>query len=287
MSNTEEISVASSERPLRVADNGNNRTGGIRVFGFQSRLATDDFVLPAWIAFLCRSMFLVATLAIMVYSMQIVENSCLKLYSLDIYLPIILGVMTFNDILCLLLALQSARGVIWVTNNSIRKFVSPLFHACLIFGLGEIILVINGTIWISDALNSDCAKTPAEQTSMYVILGLIIFKWIGISVTLLIFIISLKDFWPICCCRSRSSGKRSRQVSKNILDHVTDPGEFWFNVFKRCCVASKKVDYFNDVADLINDAFEDDAFVPTDIAAALVSHFLACEAYCRLRPQME
>ena len=47
-------------------------------------------------------------------------------------------------------------------------------------------------------------------------------------------------------------------------------GECCFYIFKRCCVASKQIDYFNDVADLINDIFEDEAFVPTDIAAALI-----------------
>ena len=43
-----------------------------------------------------------------------------------------------------------------------------------------------------------------------------------------------------------------------------------FVTFQRCCVASKQVEYFNDVADLINDIFKDEAFVPTDIAAALI-----------------
>ena len=47
-------------------------------------------------------------------------------------------------------------------------------------------------------------------------------------------------------------------------------GECCFYIFKRCCVASKQVDYFNDVADLINDIFKDEAFVPTDLAAALI-----------------
>ena len=36
-------------------------------------LASDDFVLPAWIAFLTRVIYLTTTLAIMVYSMQIVK----------------------------------------------------------------------------------------------------------------------------------------------------------------------------------------------------------------------
>ena len=44
----------------------------------------------------------------------------------------------------------------------------------------------------------------------------------------------------------------------------------FFVTFQRCCVASKQVEYFNDVADLINDIFKDEAFVPTDIAAALI-----------------
>ena len=79
---------------------------------------------------------------------------------------------------------------------------------------------------IYEALNSTCEKTPSEMTAMYVILGLIIFKWLGIGIIILIVIGSLKDLWPICCCRSRSSGRRGQLGS--ILDHVTDPGKiFW------------------------------------------------------------
>lgn len=271
----EDISVASSVQPLQLSRTfqfDSKTKGGIRIFGCKSRLASDDFVLPAWIVFLSRLMFLTATLAIMVYSMQIVKTgpSCLKLHNLDIYMPVMLALMSANGILNLLLALQSARGVIWDPNPNARHWVSPLVHTSFMLGIIEIILVINGTIWISNALASDCAKTDAEQVSMYVILGLIVFKWLGISVTIIIVVISLKDLWPVCCCRSRSNGQRSGQLSSTILDHVTDPGECFFNIFKRCCVASKQVDYFNDIADLINDAFGDQEFVPTDIAAALI-----------------
>ena len=59
-----------SEVPL---NNQHLNRGGIKVFGLRSRLASDDFVLPAWIAFLTRVIYLTTTLAIMVYSMQIVK----------------------------------------------------------------------------------------------------------------------------------------------------------------------------------------------------------------------
>ena len=85
----------------------------------------------------------------------------------------------------------------------------------------------------------------------------------------------MKDLWPICCCRTRSNGERGNVYSqeeavKKIFNHITDPGECCFSIFKRCCVATKQVDYFNDIADLINEMFVDEAFVPTDIAAALI-----------------
>ena len=137
---TEEASVSSSQRPL------NNRAteslGGIKVFGFKSRIATDDFVLPAWIIFLSRIMLITATLAIMVYSMQIIKlgPSCIKLHSLDIYMPTMVALMSSNAVLNLLLALHSAKGVIWDPNVRTRRFVSPLFHVSLLLGLAEIIL---------------------------------------------------------------------------------------------------------------------------------------------------
>ncbi len=160
------------------------------------------------------------------------------------------------------------------------RWVEPIIHACLVLGIAEILIVLTGTVWIWRALKSDCAQTPAEQTSMYVILGLIVLKWVGIGITAVIVLFSLKDLWPICCCRSRSHGQRpslndasalSREnATEWIMQHVTDPGECCFYLFKRCCVATKQIDYFNDVADLIHDMFVDDSFVPTDIAAALI-----------------
>ena len=62
--------------------------------------------------------------------MQIVKlgESCLNKFSLDIYMPTVVGLMSFNTMLCLFLALSSGKGVIWDENPKSRKFVSPLFH---------------------------------------------------------------------------------------------------------------------------------------------------------------
>ena len=275
MSASEEDISAHSDQPLQPSRSVNR--GGIQLFGCRLRLASDDFVLPAWIAFLTRLGFLTATLAIMVYSMQIVKlgESCLRLHHLEYYLPISLSLMTFNGIIFLVVAINSARGTIWDANLNSRRWVSPLLHVICLLGLAEITITINGTVWISNALNSTCAKSSAEQTSIYVIFALIISKWIGISISLLIILVSMKDLWPVCCCRSRSNGQRGDIYSqedavKRIFSHVTDPGECCFYIFKRCCVATKQVENFNNVADLINEMFVDDDFVPTDIAAALI-----------------
>lgn len=123
MTDSEVFSVdsADSNRPLQ-----SNRTinrGGIKLFGCKLRLASDDFVLPAWIAFLTRLGFFTATLAIMVYSMQIVKlhESCLRLHCLEIYLPISLGLMTLNAILFLMVAINSANGSIWDHDLTSRR----------------------------------------------------------------------------------------------------------------------------------------------------------------------
>ena len=78
---------------------------------------------------------------------------------------------------------------------------------------------------------------------MYVILGLIIGKWIGISLTFIIVILSCKELW--CCCRSNSNDTEVQPSNQRILDYVTNPGECCFNIFKRTCVATKKIEYFN------------------------------------------
>ena len=49
----------SYERQLQSSPNINR--GGIKLFGQKTRLASDDFVLPAWIAFLSHVSYLIAT----------------------------------------------------------------------------------------------------------------------------------------------------------------------------------------------------------------------------------
>ncbi len=122
----EDVSNASSERPLSARGQRNREVakhGGIRLCGCVLRLASDDFVLPAWISFLARLGFLTATIAIMAYSMQIVKigPSCLNTHSLDIYMPLVISVMLLNEVLYLLLAVHSAKGVIWDGNRKSRR----------------------------------------------------------------------------------------------------------------------------------------------------------------------
>ena len=105
-----------------------------------------------------------------------------------------------------------------------NRWVTPLLHIICFFGLLEIIITINGTVWISNALHSTCAKSIAEQNSMYVILGLIVSKWIGIFISLLLILLSMKDLWPICCCHTRSNGERGdiysrEEAIKKIFNH--------------------------------------------------------------------
>ena len=47
------------ERQLQSSPN--IQRGGIKLFGLVLRLASDDFVLPAWIAFLSHIFYLIAT----------------------------------------------------------------------------------------------------------------------------------------------------------------------------------------------------------------------------------
>ena len=99
--------ISAPERPL-YHSNSNFKRGGIRLFGCQLRLASDDFVLPAWIAFLTRIFYLIATGSIMAYSMQIIKMgpSCLNMHYLDIYMPTAVGFMLANGILYLILAIH-------------------------------------------------------------------------------------------------------------------------------------------------------------------------------------
>ena len=125
-------------------------------------------------------------------------------------------------------------------------------------------------------MQSDCAHdNPAEQTSIYVILGLLVSKWIGICFTIMTIILSLKDLCSpsrLCCRKSpsdvnetlandagnstrvlQSEISQSSSVSVSILDYMTPPGDCCFTIFKRCCIASKQIEYFNDVGKMIDE----------------------------------
>ena len=52
-------------------------------------------------------------------------------------MPTVAGLMGTSTILCLILAFASSKGVIWDDNPKSRRFVSPLFHICLILGIGK------------------------------------------------------------------------------------------------------------------------------------------------------
>ena len=45
----------------QIQPSPNIKRGGIKLFGLETRLASDDFVLPAWIAFLFHLFYLIAT----------------------------------------------------------------------------------------------------------------------------------------------------------------------------------------------------------------------------------
>ena len=104
--------------------------GGIKLFGLETRLASDDFVLPAWIAFLFHLFYLIATSGniskeskknknqiltflvlpsgIMAYSMQILKTgpSCINSYYLDIYMILAVSFLIIISILDITLALN-------------------------------------------------------------------------------------------------------------------------------------------------------------------------------------
>lgn len=238
--------------------------GGLVFCGHALRLASDDFVLPATLAGLARILFLVATISITSYAgYGLEENTCLNKHRLDIYLPLAIGVIGLHVVTCGLLAWNSSKGVIWDSNVNSRRWVAPLLYTSVFLALVEVAVLTVGTVWICQALLDDCQETSAETTVLYIILTLVVFKWLGIIISLSMMLLSFKALLSLCC-KKRSNKLSVQGESRGMC----------FNIFRFFCLCgNNQIGYFNDVADLLDDIFVDQAFVPTDVAAALILLF--------------
>ena len=138
-----------------------------------------------------------------------------------------------------------------------------MIYVNIVLTFFEFCWVLTGSVWTVKGLIAKCIKTgngiEITDIPLYSVLGVIIVTWIGLAVKIVITVLSFNA--------SSSSDSESNNESFLASDSSKSLTSKIFSVFK---VKTRNINLFKDVAVILNDVFDDESFVPTDIAAALI-----------------
>ncbi len=227
--------------------------GGLRLLGCRWRIASDDLVIPAWIEFFFRLVGLAVIIAVDVFE-KISSNAssaCAARQHLGLYLAVAVAIFTFSLLCSLALGLESARGVIWDVNPRTRRWVAPLATVSLIIMAVELVWAIVGSAWVLRGLTERCADHPSG--ALYAVFAVVIATWTFIGLRVFIWCLSF--------------GSVSRDETKTL---VREPRPGTLSRLCSLCLPKSQIDFFRDVSKVLSDVFDDESFVPTDIASALI-----------------
>ncbi len=235
--------------------------GGLRVFGCLWRIASDDLVLPSWVEFVLRCVGLGVVVGVLVFE-RITEDSCASEFHLDLYLAVAVALFTLTLVDLLLLALESAKGAIWDPDPSVRQRVVPLVYANIALTAVEFVWALVGSVWVVRGLMAECVKRGESRTDapLYAISAVILVTWIFLFVKVFI---SLLSFNTMDCARDK-------KVSDNNETLIADSRPSLKHRLFSLCMEKTQIGMFRDVANVLSAIFDDDSFVPTDLAAALI-----------------
>lgn len=237
--------------------------GGLRLCGCLWRTASDDLVIPAVLEFFTRTLGLLILVGVLVYT-EVTQLSCASEHHLNVYLMVAIGLFAANILNNLALAVDSAQGRIWDEDPHVRRWVVPLIYLNVILTLGEFLWAVVGTFWVARGLLSQCQPNPESlditDVPLYAILAIIIFIWLGLVFKVVVVVISFNSMeW-----------KNHRSRANNNESFVMEQPQSCLSRIFSLCVGKSQIDCFKEIANVLAFVFDQDNFVPTDIAAALL-----------------
>jgi hypothetical protein len=144
-------------------------------------------------------------------------------------------------------------------------------HVNIVLTFGELVWAFVGTAWAISALVTDCIN-PTEATMtdapIIAVFVVILLTWIGLFFKVLL---SCFSFNSISCHRGkRTEDKRvAAAAARDGSGGDSASSGVCARLFS-CCMKKGNIELFQEVAQLLTDVFDDDDFVPTDIAAGLL-----------------
>ncbi len=248
--------------------------GGLRVCGCLWRVASDDFVFPAAAEFVGRCAGLSVLVGVYVYEETTpAEHTCAAEHNLNTYL--LVAIVLFAAVIAnlILLGTHSARGHIWDGGGRARRWVAPLVYLNLVLTLGEFFWALVGTVWAVRGLAEQCIQLTdadgmsANDGALIAVFIVILLTWVGLSIKVLL---SCAAFNSLHCCCGDGGKSDDKRVVARLAAAASEPDG---GLLSRACslwMEKGNIEMFQQIATLIDEVFDDDEFVPTDIAAALL-----------------
>lgn len=259
--------------PLRQRPRRRRHGGGLRVCGCLWRIASDDFVFPALFEFVARVVGLSVLIGVLVFEeITPAEHTCVVEHSLNLYLFVAVSLTALVIANIVALGLNSAQGYIWDkedeslnARSSSRRFVEPLVYMNIVLTLGELLWAFVGTAWTIRGFVTGClepGKLTFTDAPLIAVFVVIVLTWIGIAFKAVVYTASFNS----CNWCQNSNVEHGRRKNRSRGDDGASVCCHAFSV----CMKKSDIDLFREVANLFTDVFDDDDFVPTDIAAALL-----------------
>ncbi len=262
------LPVPTPERPLASSSSSSPPRdlsapgGGLRIFGCLWRIADDDLVFPSWLEFALRCLGLAIVIGILVFE-RVTESSCASEFHLDTYLWVAVFLFAAAALDQLFLALESAKGSIWDRDRRVRRRVVPLVYVNIFLTVLEGLWALVGSVWVVRGLMAECVKDGVTYADapLYAISGVVLATWVFLFLKVIVCLVS---FNTMECYRM---GKKAQGQNETL---IADSRPSLKSRLASLFVKKSTIGMFSDVGVVLSEIFDDDSFVPTDLAAALI-----------------
>ena len=239
---------------------------GVRLFGFRLLLASDDFVFPALIEVISRTVF--SALIAIILICYIYPDGFKVHPDLNIFLMVVLALFITQAVVSGLLCRSSSKGTIWDPEESRhRRMVVPLVHASIAFTIVELGVNAFGVYALWKAVRND--EDRVRSKAHLGILLMSVALWIILIIKLTFILISVKELNDLLW----KSRRVASPESTSLASVSNDRDGICISVVSRLCFQEDNVHYFHEAAEIFAEIFRQDMFLMSDILCALVLLF--------------